>query len=194
MAALEAASVHAFERLARELAAHDAPRSLVLRAKRAAGDERRHARVTRALARRFGASVPTIRVGRGGVRSLAEIAVENAAEGCVRETFGALQATLQGQRAQDPEVRAAMRAIARDETRHAALAWSVARWITPKLTDDERAVVARAHTAAIEALGRDLRVAPAGAVRASTGAPGAREAKAMLRAMTSIGPFGGARP
>lgn len=194
MAALEAASVHAFERLARELVAHGAPRSLVLRAKRAADDERRHARVTRALARRFGARVPTIRVARGGVRSLAEIAVENAAEGCVRETFGALQATLQGQRARDAEVRAAMRTIARDETRHAALAWSVARWIHPKLTDDERAAVARAQTTAIETLGRDLRIAPAGAVRASTGAPGAREAKAMLRAMTSIGPFGGATP
>lgn len=52
---LEAASVPAFLRLARELRTHAAPAALVRAAMAAAGDERRHARVMTTLARRHGA-------------------------------------------------------------------------------------------------------------------------------------------
>jgi len=68
------------------------------------------------------------------VRSLYEIAVE----GCVRETFGALEATFQAKNANDPQIRRVMRRIAEDETRHAALAWRVAAWIEPRLSDRQR--------------------------------------------------------
>jgi len=51
---LEAASVHSFERLARELKGAGAPRALIAEASVAALDEVRHARVVTALARRFG--------------------------------------------------------------------------------------------------------------------------------------------
>ena len=51
-----------------------------------------------------------------------EIARENAEEGCVRETFGALLAAHQAAYACDPEVREVMTRIAGDELRHAALA------------------------------------------------------------------------
>jgi hypothetical protein len=44
----------------------------------------------------------------------------------------------QAERAQDPAVARAMRDIARDEARHAALAWRVLRWGAPLL--DEPAV------------------------------------------------------
>jgi hypothetical protein len=57
-------------------------------------------------------------------RSLEELAVENAVEGCVRETYGALTAIWQARTAKDPSVAAAVRRIARDETRHAALSWA----------------------------------------------------------------------
>jgi hypothetical protein len=136
---LEAASVPAFERLARELSFHDAPRSLVRRARRAMRDEVVHTRMVAALARRHGASVRPARVRRMKERALEAIAIENAVEGCVHETLGAIVAVHQAQAAQDPKLRAAFVRIARDETRHAELAWDVLDWslarIDPKARD-----------------------------------------------------------
>lgn len=130
---LEAASVPAFHTLARELTSHGAPRSLIAAARRAARDEVRHTVVTRALARRYGAGVAPAEVDPSPVRPLEEMAAENASEGCVRETFGALVAEWQGRTAGDQAIRLAMARIARDEARHASLAWSVDRWVTSRL-------------------------------------------------------------
>ena len=69
-------------------------------------------------------------------------------EGCVRETFGALVAHYQARAAADPEVRAAMARIARDETRHAELAWRTHAWAMGRLTRDERSRVLAAMRAA----------------------------------------------
>jgi hypothetical protein len=52
--------------------------------------------------------VPRARVGAHGARSLESIAIENAVEGCVNETWAALVATLQAAHATDPELRAVM--------------------------------------------------------------------------------------
>ena len=57
-AALEAASVRAFEQLARELAANGAPASLVARARRSARQEVEHARLLRRAATARGCTVP----------------------------------------------------------------------------------------------------------------------------------------
>jgi hypothetical protein len=62
---------------------------------------------------------------------LLEVAVENAVEGCVRETFGVAVAMIRAERAGDKQVRRAMRSIARDEMQHAELSWAVARWTSP---------------------------------------------------------------
>jgi hypothetical protein len=86
------------------------------------------------------------------VRALETIAVENAVEGCVRETFGAALAMVQAQTARDGAVRAAMARIAPDETRHAELAWDVARWLDTQLAADSRARVRRARRQAADAL------------------------------------------
>ena len=86
-----------------------------------------------ALARRFGGAVDAPRVAARAVRSLEELAVENAAEGCARETFGALVATWQARAAGNPLVRGVMARIARDETRHADLAWAVDGWARGRL-------------------------------------------------------------
>jgi hypothetical protein len=152
MAHFEAASVPAFEGLARELEAHGAPKRLQRAALRASRDEVRHARIATALAEREGASVPKARVRKGVVRSLVAVALENAVEGCVNETFAAAVAVAQSMTASDARVRAAMGRIARDELRHAELAWSVARWIEGRLGEGDIARVARARTAAVEAL------------------------------------------
>src|SRR5207302_2062069 len=92
---LEAASVHAFRRLRCELAAHRAPARLLRSARRAQRDEVRHARLMARMARRFGGAPVPARVAPIGPRALDEIAIENAVEGCVRETFGALVASFQ---------------------------------------------------------------------------------------------------
>jgi hypothetical protein len=153
-AQLEAASVPAFERLARELAAHGAPKRLVLAAERAREDEVRHAAAMTAHALRHGASVSSIAVPALPVRPLLEIAIENAVEGCVREAFAALVAHFQAARAATPALRETFAKIAEDETRHAALAHDCDEWLLEKLTPAERARVFEARARAL----RDLRV------------------------------------
>ena len=184
VAHLEAASVDAFRILEDELVMHGAPRRLVRAASRAARDEVRHARVTSRLARRFGATPELPRVARRARRSLEAIAIENAAEGCVRETFGALEATWQAATARDPEVRAAMKRIAVDETRHAALAWAVDAWALTLLDGAARRRVANARSAAVANLARDVAShKPAGLVR-DAGVLDAAHASRLVDTMT----------
>jgi hypothetical protein len=169
-AALEAASVLAFRRLARELTAHGAPAHLTAQALASARDEVRHARVVGALARRHGGRPQRLARTTLPVRSLVEVAEENAAEGCVRETYGALVASWQALAAA-PHIREAMRGIARDEQRHAELAWSIARWSAAKLSPGERRRVRRARTGAIEALARALDAEPPAPLVRTVGLP-----------------------
>lgn len=183
LALLERESVPAFERLAAELATHGAPDSLVRDAKRAADDERMHARVMARLARRAGATVPRWRPTRGPVRPLRAMAEENAREGCVRETFGALVAAWQTARAADPKLRAAMRVIARDETRHAALAWRVDAWARGFLSGDERAALDAIRDAEVRSL-RDEAMRPAEPRRRALGIPCGDEARRLVAACT----------
>lgn len=146
---LEAASVAAFERLARELAQLGAPAALVRRAQAAAIDEARHATQMRALGAPLGVVVAPPRVDDVGARSAAQIAHENAIEGCVREGHAALIAALQARRAGDAAVAATMQAIADDEAAHAQLAWDVDAWLRPRLPPDvQRAIAAAARAAA----------------------------------------------
>lgn len=153
MAHLEAASVVAFERLARELSAHGAPDALVRRARRAAADEVRHAAVASRWGEHFGGSaLPLEMEPVAEVRSLVEVACENAAEGCVHETWGAIVTTLQALRASDVAVRADLARIARDERRHADLAHDVARWAEPLLSAGDRLATHAAGRAALEEL------------------------------------------
>jgi len=150
VAHLEAASVDAFESLAAELAHHGAPPSLLHRADHARRDEVRHARVMRRLACRHGGRFRAPVVTKGAPRSLEAIALDNAVEGCVRETFGALVGMWQARAAEDPAVRRAMRRIALDEARHASLAWAIDEWIRPRLDAAARARVEAARRATLE--------------------------------------------
>lgn len=176
MAELEAASVPAFERLARELAAWHAPSDLVERARAAMADEVRHARVMTALARRYGRAPRAIDVPELPCRSLAEIAIENAIEGCVREAYGALIATYQAERA-SPALRPAFRAIAADERGHADLAEAVHTWLVDQLDDRGSIEVAR------ELAERELRASlPRTIPCPELGLPGAVDALALYDA------------
>ena len=150
---LEAASIEAFRLFGVESRAHGAPREIWTRARRAARDERRHARLTGALARRFGGAPERPRYGATPeVRSLEAFALENAVEGCVRETYGALVGLWQARRAGDRGIALVMRGIADDEVRHAELSWDVASWVEPRLSRAARARVVDARANAFDEL------------------------------------------
>lgn len=134
----EAASVTAFARLARELRAHGAPSSLVDGARIAARDEVCHARTMARWRDRVGAESVKVVVEPARERSLYAMALENAIEGCVGETFGAFVASRQAKVAEDPEFREDLAVIADDELRHAELSWSVHAWAMTRLEAEER--------------------------------------------------------
>jgi hypothetical protein len=186
MASLEAASVPAFRMLARELDAHGAPASLRRAARRAAADEVRHARIMSRLARRHGGSADPVRLPRRGVRPLSEVAIENCVEGCVRETFGALVATWQAREARDPAFRRAMGSIARDEARHAALAFQVADWMSARLDRDGKRCVERERKRALSELRREFAWEPPPEVVAAAGFPRRRDAHRLLDEMALV--------
>ena len=183
MAHLEAAAVPAFERLARELAAHGAPKRLIAAARRSARDEVRHAAAVARLARRFGGTVPPLVVEELPIRSLEAIATENAAEGCVRETFGALVATYQANAARDPQIAKVMRGIARDETRHAQLSWEIASWAARQLDDAAHARIDGVVRAAVRQLRVDLTTPVCDEAIALAGFPGTDRAAALFDAI-----------
>jgi hypothetical protein len=183
-AELEAASVGSFERLARDLRDYGAPARLVRAAMRARTDEVRHTAAMTALAHRAGARRnPRAMSPAWTRRTLEEIAIENAVEGCVRETYGALDAMWISRNAKDRRVRAVMRRIARDETDHATLAWSVAAWCTRRLSLASRRRVQDAHETAWGELAEEVRIAePVDLLRAGL-APRVEERLALLGTM-----------
>jgi hypothetical protein len=160
LAQLETVSIGAFGALAGELERHGAGASLVARARRARRDEVRHARAAWSLARRFGAKPQRLaRMPRARRRSMAELAEENAAEGCVRETFGAMVASFQARTSEDGSIADTMRAIAVDEVEHARLAWDLDAFFLEHLNEDGRARRALALRTALEELRRDVAAA-----------------------------------
>jgi hypothetical protein len=133
VALLEHASVASFARFSLQLMAVGAPASLVEGAHRAALDEIEHARLTFRLASRYEGRPlgPGPLPFDGAVAvdaSLTALAASTAQEGCVGETVGASEANALLESARDPEVRAALTLIARDEASHAELAWQTVRW------------------------------------------------------------------
>ena len=158
---LERVSVDAFRTLASELAHLRAPAALVRAARRAERDEVRHARDVGALAVLAGATLSTEPVPPAPVRDLEALALENAVEGCVRETYGALVAAWQAAHASREDVRRVMAPIAREEAQHADLAWRVHAWAMPKLSAEARARVEAAFDRAVEELAAAAGVAVA---------------------------------
>lgn len=177
MAYFERASVAAFVELADALVAMGAPRSLVRRARRSAQDEARHARAMTAIAQSRGGVVERPRRRALGARAAVDLARENAVEGCVHETLGALLALRQATHARDAGVRAAMTEIARDEIRHAALSWDVHRFLVARLDDTARADVRAAMRAAVD---RAPYLDVAANVREAVGLPWDDEARALV--------------
>ena len=182
MAEEEAASVHAFAVLARELSTLGAPEELVLAAERARKDEVRHARTLSRLAAGRGVRPSPGRRGRRAWSAEA-LALENAVEGCVRETYGALLVTWQSAHAMDSIIRRLLERVAADETRHAALAWAIAAWLEPTLEAGARRRVERARRRAVRTLSKQLARPVPEALVHSAGFPRPFEGHALLAAL-----------
>lgn len=172
-ARLEALSIVAFEELADALVAHEAPRALVTAARRAARDEVDHTRTCTRLARAFGnrAESPQPRRSRCPPPSIEALAIDNAVEGEVRETWGATLATWQAVAARSPAVRRAMNRIASDEARHAELASAISAWASTRLSVTARRRAADARRAAITELAETARERAPDGVIAIAGVP-----------------------
>jgi hypothetical protein len=105
------------------------------------------------------------------------MALENAVEGCVNETYGALVTMHQAEAAADDDIRCEMRSIARDEVRHAQLAWDVMAWCMSRLDPTEQTKVRAAVRDAAQKL------TPArlpNQVREPLGLPCAHQSRKML--------------
>lgn len=177
---LEAASVHAFRIMTRELAAFGAPADLLAAVESARADEVRHAKITEELALVHGGTPEEPHVQERADRDLEAIALENAVEGCVRETFGALVASWQSAHAKDDHIANAMKDIAADETRHAALSWSVAEWALPQLEASARARLDAAMAGALRDLRLEIAAEPAPELVQLAGMPSAATARILL--------------
>ncbi len=179
MATDEALSVVAFRQLARDLQRLGAPEEFVRAALAAAQDETRHARLVAALARRHGARPPRAHVGAAPAPNLGELGAQNAAAGCVTETWSALLVRHQTLHAPDPEMRRVFAIIAADELRHAELSWAIHAW-AEQAGVSGAALRAHIQTSA-DRLGRRAgRRAPAG-----LGLPTAARARALHQELQS---------
>jgi hypothetical protein len=168
----EAVAANAFDRLACELEACGAPEALVTRARLSAIEEREHHQVFRALAAEERAPVAEVRAGDQPLRTLEQIALENAGEGCVRETLGALVMQWQGMHAKSASLRQAFASIAEQEASHAQWSWELDAWARSVLTDEQIARMDAARTDAIGMLERELSAQPiAQSVQIHTGMP-----------------------
>jgi len=188
MECLEAASVPAFLRLADELRQHGAPAALVARAEQAAADEVGHAAGFAHLRAERGApsAASPVEVPQAP-RSLEALAVENAVEGCVRETFDALVAGYQARTAGDEALRRIMTRVAAEELLHAELAWDVSEWLDTQLDAAARDRVRAARLAAAEELARGVAAdEPAAEVRELCGVPSAAAAVRLFDAASEL--------
>jgi hypothetical protein len=145
-AQLEYSSVWTFLRLAAELAAIGAPAELVARALDAADDEVCHAEMCARAAGGLALAPLSMlaaqpRFTRRSARALAVIAAEAWREGCLNEGAAAEEARFASEEAHGP-ARAMLATIARDENRHAELAWAVLAWVQAVAPEVARSAVA----------------------------------------------------
>ena len=174
-AALEAAAVIAFDELGRSLRQFGAPAELIARAQTAKADEVRHTALMATHAANYGwdAALPVAAAPAAtAYASLFDLALHNAREGCVNETYGALVALHQAQAAVDLDVRASLAQIADDEVRHAQWSHDLDAWLQPLLSTTQQQAVAAAKATALAELA-SLAQAPTSEAQIRMGLPGA---------------------
>lgn len=155
---LEACSVVAFRELARQLKQLGATQDLIQRCLEAAEDEVLHTRLMTELAEAEHVTVPEVALPVQKQISLFEIARHNAIEGCVYETWAAVQAHVYAQTAADPKLRSVMARIAEDETRHGQLAWDLHTWFMGQVTEAQRLQITEEQAEALAELPQHARL------------------------------------
>jgi len=183
-AALEKIAATAFDRLADELAALGAPSSLVPTARESAEHERGHFEALASFARREGIEPKSLGDVVLASRSLFEIALENAGEGCVRETLGAVVMDYQSRHADDPALREALAKIAVEESMHAAWSWALDQWARTVLDRAQVAQLDAARERAIAELAQSMGAHdPSPALAARAGMPSSAAVRAMIEGL-----------
>lgn len=182
MAAHEAAAVVAFEQLAVELSRHSLPEELRRGAVRAANEERRHTRLVGALSRSRGGEFE-ISGTRTEVRSLEEIALDNAVAGCARETFGAMVGLYQSMHAPDPALRAVMASVSEDELGHSSWSWALNEALAPRLSRSARRKIRERRDEALATLTRGVLAGRSEVERAELGLPDEERLESMATSL-----------
>jgi hypothetical protein len=144
---MEHASIAAFARFTLQLMSLGAPADLIERSNAAMFDETAHAKLAFSIASTYaGRDVgPGLLDVSGSLEggSLREILINVVREGCIGETLAAVEAAEALEHAVDPVVQGALARIAKDELRHADLAWQFVRWAIDNGGDDLSDVVRR---------------------------------------------------
>jgi peroxiredoxin family protein len=149
----EASAVEAFLELRKELSFHNAPTELIDRCFLAAKEEVVHAQMMAKLAELHQGQLPDLSFGEFEPRTLLELALDNAVEGCIFETFSALKILRQAQKATDSVIAQTLNSIAKDECNHAELSWDIHRYLMTKLSNEEQTLVQKAQKEAVIKIG-----------------------------------------
>ena len=130
-AAFEHASIASFAQLTLDLLSVGAPPDLLEATQRATLDEIEHARTTFALATAYGGRAvgpAALAALPGTSRTLAALARSTFLDACVGESIASAALAEQSRTTSDPALRELLATMARDEERHAELAWRIVAW------------------------------------------------------------------
>ena len=135
----EKGSVFAFEQLRRDLIKLEAPSTLIAKIEDAIREEAEHTSMMKdfAIANK-GKIMDLIFDGFLDTRSVWDIAVENLLEGCINESYAALQAFYQSRHAESEQIQGLFATIARDECKHAEIAREVHHFLLPLLSNSQQ--------------------------------------------------------
>ena len=126
------AAVGRYARLSLQMLALGAPPDLLMAAQHAAGDKVRHAQSCLGLASAYAGRPlgpgPLPAPAAEDTPQLQHAVIAAIADGCVAETLRAMNAESALARCQDPAVRSVLATLAREQRRHAGLAWRFVRW------------------------------------------------------------------
>ena len=117
------------------------------------------------------------------MRSLEGLALDNAVEGCTRETFGAMVGLYQSLHAPDPQVRAVMASVSEDELGHSAWSWAMAGELRHQLPLAGRRRLHEARDAALETLTHGVLTDLEPTVRVALGMPDEARLESMARSL-----------
>ena len=152
LAYMKAQSVFAFIELASNLRHFQAPVTFIERCDIAAKNQLLHTKLMQELAEIEGFFIPPVRYS-STTNNIFSVAMHNAVEGCVYETWSALIANWQSTHlAADPELQTVYEQIGQDEARHSQLAWDVHAWFLKKLTKRQQKMLHKEQTKAVAEL------------------------------------------